>query len=75
MKQAEKGRDKSPSPIKKGEHKMAEIIIDNETMTAFVDNFKGFTPEWEEIVLPYDQQAVRVLEGLGYDILYGSDDI
>lgn len=54
---------------------MAEIIINDETMTAFVDNFKGFTPEWDEIVLPYDQQAVRVLEGLGYDILYGSDDI
>ena len=54
---------------------MADIIIDNETMTAFVDDFKGFTPDWDEIILPHDREAVRVLEGMGYDVTYGHDDI
>lgn len=55
--------------------KTAEIIIDHDAMTAFVDDFKGFTPDWDEIVLPYDHQAVRVLVGLGYDVTFGHDDI
>lgn len=54
---------------------MAEIILDNDNMIAFIDDFKGFTKEWDEIVLPYDREAVKLLELVGYSIQYGHDDI
>ena len=54
---------------------MAEIIVNHEDMTVFVDDFMGFTPDWDEIVLPYDRQAVKSLQEQGYEITYGHDDI
>lgn len=54
---------------------MAELIVNHEKMTVFVDDFKGFTPDWDEIILPFDRKAVQALEELGYKIFYGHDDI
>lgn len=54
---------------------MAELIINHEEMTVFVDDFKGFTPDWDEITLDFDREAVRALEAQGYEIFYGHDDI
>lgn len=54
---------------------MAELIIDHEEKTVFVDDFKGFTTDWDEIILPFDYEAVQALETLGYQVSYGHDDI
>lgn len=65
----------SPTQKESEGRAMAEIILDNENMSAFVDDFKGFTDDWDEIVLPYDEKAVQLLELVGYTIEYGHDDI
>ena len=52
---------------------MAEIILNGKT--AYVKDFIGFTPEWDEILLPVDREAVRKLIEEGYTIEYSSDEI
>jgi len=69
------GAGRKPCPINKGDKTMAELIINHQEMTVFVDDFKGFTPDWDEIILPFDRKAVQALEELGYKIFYGHDDI
>lgn len=54
---------------------MAEIRIDYERMVAVVDDFMGFDPDWNEILVPVDREAVKALMEQGFEIEYTSDDI
>ena len=53
--------------------KTATITINGNTAT--VHDFVGFTPDWDEIVLPVDREAVKALREQGYEIEYTSDEI
>lgn len=55
--------------------KTAKITIDETAKTARVHNFLGFTKDGDEIVLPYDREAVKSLREAGYDVELDSDDI
>lgn len=52
----------------------AEITIE-EGRIAIVHNFIGFTPDWDEILMPVDHEAVKALEAQGLEIVYTSDEI
>lgn len=51
----------------------ATITITDKTAT--VHDFIGFTPEWDEIMIPVDWEVVRALEAQGYEIEFTSEDI
>ncbi len=53
--------------------KTANITINGKTAT--VHDFIGFTPEWDEIIVPVDWQEVKALEAQGYEIEFTSEDI
>lgn len=53
--------------------KTATITINGNTAT--VNDFVGFTSDWDEIILPVDREAVKALEKQGYTIEYTHDDI
>lgn len=54
---------------------MATAIITITGKTATVHDFLGFTPDWDEITVPVDWQAVKALEAQGYEIEFTSEDI
>lgn len=51
----------------------ATITITDKTAT--VHDFIGFTPEWDEIMIPVDWEVVWALEAQGYEIEFTSEDI
>lgn len=51
----------------------AMITITDKTAT--VHDFIGFTPDWDEIMVPVDWEAVKALEAQGYEIAFTSEDI